>query len=514
MATSMLGFDIGAAQLKIVYWDGETVKKMIEADMPDNMIRNETIISYDAMADLIRETVREAKLKENKAAVILPSQIAFLRRVTVPYMSREQLMYNLPYEFRDFLNDAKDKYVYDYLVNKTINDEEGKPKELDVFASSVSKEIMMQYREMFRRAGLKLEIAIPRESAYINLIRKSKAEEGKEIGFLDLGHTSTRLDIFTGETFETTRNIDLGLQDVDAAIADAEKVDEHIARTYKVSNYRECQECEGAKKIYESIAADLRKAVNFYGFSNRESNLKDVFICGGGANIAPLVKAVGDALDDIHLIRIQDTQTRFEDQNVDSSAFVAAIGAAIQTKKPGDNNINLAKEERKKLPLGKTIAGIVIVLAVCAAFTKFLVTDRFAQADELTRQAQEVEAKHSELAEYVEDYNDIAVKYDKYSVTWMNETEQARVNRERILQIIDEVLKDRCMIDSISITENTAAVEVSECTLEEVSRLVDKILNRDDVADVVMRSALKDEETGDLRRAVIEFTMKNAEEIE
>ena len=42
------------------------------------------------------------------------SGICFLRNVTMPEMTAEQLVYNLPYEFRDYITDELKKYVFDY----------------------------------------------------------------------------------------------------------------------------------------------------------------------------------------------------------------------------------------------------------------------------------------------------------------------------------------------------------------------------------------------------------------
>ena len=48
---------------------------------------------------------------------------------------------------------------------------------------------------------------------------------------------------------------------------------------------------------YENIAVELMRALNFYRFSNRESTLADMWLCGGGAAIVPLRDAIRDMLD-------------------------------------------------------------------------------------------------------------------------------------------------------------------------------------------------------------------------
>ncbi len=330
MARTVLGFDIGACALKLARWDGSTVRGTAVVPIPDNLVKNGAILSYAAMSDLIRETVRERRLSGRDCAVILPARHAFLRQVTLPAMTADQLRVNLPYEFRDFLTMDKDKYFYDYAVTSLERGGDGAPRQMDLTAAAVPKEVVAEYRDMFRRAGLRLRTAIPAECACVNLLRaQAGGVEGREFSFLDLGHTASRLHIFTGTRFEATRVIEIGLSNLDEAIADALDVDEHIARTYKISNHRNVQTLEGALEIYTAIALDTRKAVNFYSFNNRESNLRDLWCCGGGARIPALLDAISQSVE----LRLHDAAELLPPaaRGVEHlSACAAAIGAAIQ----------------------------------------------------------------------------------------------------------------------------------------------------------------------------------------
>lgn len=329
MSKTMLGFDIGACELKLVQWDGSKVRRALTAPMPDNLVKNGVIISYPAMADFIKETARENRVSGRDCAVILPASHAFLRRITVPAMTEEQLRVNLPYEFRDFLTLGKDKYFYDYAVNSLDRDEEGTPKQLDLTAAAVPKEVIEDYRDMFRRAGFRLRTAIPVECAYANLLRAHGDTEGKEFSFLDLGHTAARLHIFSGTRLEATRVIDIGLGSVDEAISDAMGVDEHVAHTYKHTDYQGAQTLEPAVNVYNAIALDFRKAVNFYGFNNRESNLQDAWCCGGGVHIAALLKTIGQSVE-LALHDVSELLPPAAQSAEELSVCAAAIGAAIQ----------------------------------------------------------------------------------------------------------------------------------------------------------------------------------------
>ena len=329
MAKTMLGFDIGANAVKIVCWNGREVTRALCADTPENLVKEGIIVSYEAMADFIKETLKAEKLSGHNCAVVLPSNFSFLRRIQMPAMTVQQLEYNLPYEFRDFLSEGKDKYFYDYAVCGTTPDEEGKPKELDLIAAAVSKESIENYRDMFRRAGLKLCTAVPTEGVYSNLIARLGETEKREYAILNLGHTVTRLDIFTGPAFETTRISEIGLDEVDRMIADETGVDPHIARAYKQADHDGLQNCEAARRIYSAIATDVRKAVNFYSYNNRDCALDSIWCCGGGVKIPSLTEAIAEATG-LTLRPVEELLPPVGKDVENPAMYAAAIGAAVQ----------------------------------------------------------------------------------------------------------------------------------------------------------------------------------------
>ncbi|MEG1742722.1 MAG: cell division protein FtsA, partial [Clostridia bacterium] len=117
-----------------------------------------------------------------------------------------------------------------------------------------------------------------------------------EYCFIDLGHFATRLFIFVGSKSAATHVISYGGSIIDDAISDLCGVDAKTASEYKRSNYKNVQNREPCRDIYLRIANDVRRAINFYNFNNPESNLNDIYFCGGGAKIKLLKDAITDAV--------------------------------------------------------------------------------------------------------------------------------------------------------------------------------------------------------------------------
>ena len=72
----------------------------------------------DAMADFLRQTAKSNGIPLTHAALVLPSTEVFTRELVMPAMTEQQLLYNLPYEFRDYLTEEKNKYFFDYSMRR------------------------------------------------------------------------------------------------------------------------------------------------------------------------------------------------------------------------------------------------------------------------------------------------------------------------------------------------------------------------------------------------------------
>ena len=227
--STLLGLDLGVSAMKLAVGDRSGVSQIASVLLPSDLVRDHKMVSEEAVAQEVKHALREQHMKKRPCAVVIPAESAIVRRLTVPYMSPEQLRVNLPYEFHDFVQGDKDQYFYDYAVvavGEGRKGEDGKeePPTLDLLAAATRKETIAAYRRMLRLAGMKLVRAVPECLAYGNLLRaklEQRPEEYRgECAVVDLGHQSVRLHIYQNGVYDTTRTIELGGRSLDAIIAD------------------------------------------------------------------------------------------------------------------------------------------------------------------------------------------------------------------------------------------------------------------------------------------------------
>ena len=326
-----VGIDIGGRTLHAAVCDRGRVRRVLNVELPEGLVRDGRIVSYQAMGDFLKELRRAQRLGARRVSLVLSGAECYCRRFTTAYMTHEQLSFNLPYEFRDFVAGDKDEYFYDYAVIETKTDGDGTPRELDLMAAAVKKSLMADYDHMFRRAGFKLSAAVPVEMTYINLFRAGGDDAAHGHCILDLGHTAVRLYMYNGGAYENIRAMDFGCDALIDAVADEFNVDAHLAASYLEADYNDCTRLPRCMDIYNAVAVEVTKAVNFYRFNSGGGELNHVHLGGGACRNRALVETLRGALS----LPVEDMSEFMpaaanEEAALEAAAASAAVGAALQ----------------------------------------------------------------------------------------------------------------------------------------------------------------------------------------
>lgn len=538
MAKTCLGIDLGRSQLKLVWMKGMSIKKAVSVEMPEGLLKEGRIVSVETAGELLRTTMKKNKIWCREAAVLISSEACYMRNVTMPEMTAQQLKYNLPYEFRDYITEELKAYVFDYSLSSgnlvsgekkhrrkkqeeetNKDDDSAYAEEMELLAVAVSKELLEDIRLILRKAGMKLSLAAPKVAVCENLFLYEQEQmqfTKSEYGILDFGSTSSRLLLFKDGRHQATRVIEIGMIQIEEAIADAYQIDMHLAHTWFLTNHEDCVHHEACQAVISRLGLELRRALNFYQFSNPESRLEDVWICGG------LLSVICQTLEENLQVNIRNASELLEKMNTKveekqlSLCFLAA-GAAISSqvykkwhhcernmlrkadmaRKP----LNLATAERKKKHYFAALCGTVLITAVAGLFGKSAVSDRLAEVELQKRIARELELQVLELEAYIENLEDFSDVYAHYTYQGLTEEELSYINRPEVLTLLEEVIFPKVWVSSFDLSENQLTLSVTGAALVDINLLVQQ-LEMHELVDFC-----------NIKTAVTEETEENGEQV-
>ena len=304
MAKTRLGFDIGNSSVKIVVAGSKT--NLYEIRMPDNMMKEGEIAMPHAFSEFLKKERKRLKLPKGSCGLVLPTNQVICRLVTLPKMTKEQLMLNLPYEFSEFIHDDPDKFFCDYAMCEEIEEdikegEEEMGEQMTLMAAAASKNRLAQYIRIFANAGFKLETLLPGEMSLIQLTKsycQRNPESINEFCFVDIGHHAVRITIIKRDQVLAERQIDLGCAQLDNVISDLMITDPFVAGSYKLSNYQNVLDSPECMEVYQQIAVEILRVIHFYRFKYRENQMRGIYLIGGGASIPQLRNRISEMLEE------------------------------------------------------------------------------------------------------------------------------------------------------------------------------------------------------------------------
>ena len=298
---ALVGIDVGNTNCKLAVREGGGIR-MVSGRLPDNMVRDGDVAAPETMSKYLKSVRKEYRVRETKCALVLNSAQLYFRHVTLPPMTISELTLNLPYEFRDFISDDPDEYIYDYAVDEMVYDEEGNLERMELYASAVRKSLVTSYADMLRGAGFRMKMAIPSQMAYTRLLRNhfesgaDDLEEDQDIVLVDIGHPNVIITLFRNMRYDSSRTIDFGCNEFDNIIADLKGIDPYTAGSYKFTNFEGVLDEPECLALCDRFALEVSKVVNFYNFSNPEREIGRMYFLGGGASIPQLTSAISEAI--------------------------------------------------------------------------------------------------------------------------------------------------------------------------------------------------------------------------
>jgi type IV pilus assembly protein PilM len=303
-----IGVDLGTSNLKMAQLTncegGLQLLEVAEAEVPWQL-RDEAAGRTEFMARTIRDMVGSGEFVGKKAVVSLPAAATFLHTVKTPVLSPEhataavhkEVAEHLPYP----LGDAVVRHI---LAGEVYGDSE-KHQEWIVIACARSE--LDGYLDLAAMAGLDLVgvnvEAVAVVACFGRLFRRA-GEANRVTAFIDLGSASTQVVVMHGQELAFARNLPLGGNTLDSALAGAldVPVDQANRLHRKLLDLKPDQEAEEDLfrlldgKISE-MATEIIKCLHYHESVFTNSPIDRVIFVGGQARNARLCECIAKRLN-------------------------------------------------------------------------------------------------------------------------------------------------------------------------------------------------------------------------
>ncbi len=489
----ILGISVNHGRIALTIFKSGQVSSTIWEEVPENIVDGTKILSRNLFAGFLMEKLKDNGIKCKKAAYIIADEDLFIKNITMPVMSDEQLKYNIPFEFNDYIHGEMKDYIFDYI--KRDSGENENSQQIRLLAYAVAAETVQGIQETLRMAGLKLEKALPETVACEAILGAVKSQEGERASkcFLDIGRRGIRMMIFKNGEYSLAHQIDTGEGHAITAIADELGVDMHLAATYLRSNYNDCNRLTPVVNAFKDISLEVLKGLNYYEMSDMTTKLGEVILCGTGALTEPLVEILKERID--KNVYTMDEFLAELGGSKEVNVTYPSVGLLL-AKAPGITaEGSSAQAEKKKVNPAILIPSIVIAAVVLGVVGKFVIYDHFARLARETARANELYAQIEEKTKIIQESGELVSEYAHYTWDGMTDEEKSRVKRTETAELVDFINSQGVDVEYFNLSGSMMTINLRANSLESVSKLLEKLSQKEIVeSSSVVYAATKEKE--------------------
>ncbi len=301
---SNIGLDIGSSLIKGVQLQRKgNAYELIKFEMlpiKNGLIENGVIVDKNGLIDFLREFLRKANFFKNQSVIGLSGQHSlFIKRITVPLMTEDELRLSIKYEAQQHIPLDIDEVVIDFHIIGKVPYSESK---MEILLVAVKKEYLNDYIEVIQNVGLKLVIVDANQSALSNMFEFNYGiPEDRNVALVDVGANITALSVIQNGVPIFWREVALGSNYHTEALMKAFNLNRGDAERLKKGLPIEGINQEDAKAVMvrasDEIYAEIYRSLEAFrsNFYNEEVN--KIYLSGGSALIKDFAPMMSQRID-------------------------------------------------------------------------------------------------------------------------------------------------------------------------------------------------------------------------
>lgn len=330
-----IGVEIGTSAIKVVALRAGSPPSLQHAVMiptPIGSMRDGLVVEPQAVANELKNLLAEHRITTRYAVTAVPNQSAVTRNIMVPKMERKDLQEAIKWEAEKYIPYPIDDVSLDYdlLDDPATVPENG---QMEVVVAAAPTEAVARQVEVLRLAGLEPTVIDLKSFAALRALRgnllgehltKSTltgtryTESGEVALVIEIGASSSVINLVRGERVLLTRNIGVAADDFTTALQKAFDLDFSAAEDIKLGyatattptedeedllnfdmsreHYSPARVFEVVRPVLGDLITEIRRSLEFYRVQSGDVVIDRTFLSGGGAKMRGLSAAISDAL--------------------------------------------------------------------------------------------------------------------------------------------------------------------------------------------------------------------------
>ena len=183
--------------------------------------------------------------------------------------------------------------------------------------------------------------------------------------------------------------------------------------------------------------------------------------------------------------------------NVSNEAAPVETAPRKMVKCPSKTGINMNQREKRTGQVLTLVIGLAVILLMAGLVARFGVMEQYKRLSEAQSAYGEVHSQLAACQEKLTDYELVLTEYRSCSLDGMTEGEDQliTVSRQAVLDLVEGIMMPRGKVISVNILDDTADVEMSGMSLDQISAMFAVMEAEPIVRSVELNMAATEENT-------------------
>lgn len=183
--------------------------------------------------------------------------------------------------------------------------------------------------------------------------------------------------------------------------------------------------------------------------------------------------------------------------SVPSESAHGGLAPRKMVKCPSKTGINMNQREKRTGAVLTLVIGLAVILLMAGLVARFGVMEQYKRLSEAQSAYGEVHSQLAACQEKLTDYELVLTEYRSCSLDGMTEGEDQliTVSRQAVLDLVESIMMPRGKVISVNILDDTADVEMSDMSLDQISAMFAVMEAEPIVRSVELNMAATEENT-------------------
>ena len=341
-----VGLDIGSSYLKVVKLKEKTGAFELDSfdrlALPPELFVEGSIIDSLRLVESIGELLKKAKVKSKTCVIGIAGHTSvIIRRITLPEMGEEELAESIKFEAEQYVPFDIEDVNIDFQILGSMEE----PGQMDVMLVACKKDIINEYTQVVREAGLSPLIVDVNTFCIGNSYEiNNEIDTDRTIALVDVGASTVNINVLKGGATIFTRDAAIGSNRHTEALQQEFGLDYEAAEKLKRGEAVEGAGPDDAESLLMAanaeIAEEISRSLDLYRSTAYMEEIHEVVLSGGGALVRgfpqQLSEAVGLEVSLVNPFRNIKLPGRFDRSFIEDMGPIASVAVGLAMRRVGD----------------------------------------------------------------------------------------------------------------------------------------------------------------------------------